>query len=289
VTAAERAAERYLDGCRATGSTPLGGGAFAVTVTGGRTVVAKRGCGDGAAAAEAAGLNWLAEHGDVPIPAVLGHDDEWLVTEHVEGGAPTASAAEEFGRALAATHLHGAPAFGSAPPGGPAEAWIGMAPMRNEPYRAWPEFYAAARVEPYVRNALDRGLFGKREAEAFERVCDRLPEIAGPAEPPARLHGDAWSGNVLWCRDGRVRLIDPAAHGGHRETDLAMLRLFGLPMLDRVLGAYAEAAADAGAPLSEGWRERVELHQVFPLLVHTVLFDGAYAAQAVAAAHGAVR
>ena len=110
-------------------------------------------------------------------------------------------------------------------------------------------------------------------------MCERIDDLAGPAEPPARLHGDLWRGNVLWAADGRVWLIDPAAHGGHRETDLAMLHLFGCPHLDRVVAAYDEAA-----PLAAGWRERVALHQLFPLLVHTVLFGGGYGGQAAAAA-----
>ncbi|MYQ97598.1 fructosamine kinase family protein, partial [Streptomyces sp. SID6139] len=117
----------------------------------------------------------------------------------------------------------------------------------------------------------------------FERVCARLPELAGPAEPPARLHGDLWNGNVLWGADGEVRLIDPAAHGGHRETDLAMLQLFGCPHLDRVLAGYRESA-----PLADGWRERVGVHQLFPLLVHAVLFGRGYAEQALSVARGAL-
>ena len=102
--------------------------------------------------------------------------------------------------------------------------------------------------------------------------------MAAPTEPPARLHGDLWSGNVLWAPDG-AWLIDPAAHGGHRETDLAMLALFGCPHLDHVLAAYDETA-----PLADGWRARVPTHQLFPLLVHVVLFGRSYTAQAVAAA-----
>ena len=136
---------------------------------------------------------------------------------------------------------------------------------------------------PYLRAASDAGELTGEEAAVVERVCDRLPALAGPAEPPARLHGDLWSGNVLWSRGG-AWLIDPAAHGGHRETDLAMLALFGCPHLDAVLRAYDETA-----PLAAGWRERVPLHQLFPLLVHVVLFGGGYAAQAVAAARAALR
>jgi fructosamine-3-kinase len=101
-------------------------------------------------------------------------------------------------------------------------------------------------------------------------VCGRIGEVGGPAEPPARLHGDLWGGNVLAGADGRPWLIDPAAYGGHREIDLAMLRLFG-GASERVFAAYEEVS-----PLAEGWRERVELWQLFPLLVHAVLFGGAY-------------
>ena len=304
MSAAASEAVQRLTGEQPTDTRPLGGAAFAVTMGSGQRLVAKRGEGENAAPAEAAGLRWLAEYDDVPIPRVLGSDADWLITEHLSSGSPTESAAEAFGAGLARLHLRGADAFGSPPPGGPTDAWIGLAPMRNEPEPDWPTFYARHRVLPYVRRAVDQGQFDREEAAVFERVCDRIPKLAGHAEPPARLHGDAWSGNVHWGNDGpasgaqrlnggrwsgdtRAALLDPAAHGGHRETDLAMLQLFGLPMLDRVLGAYSEAAEQAGAPLADGWRNRVGLHQLFPLLVHTVLFGGGYRAQALAAARTA--
>jgi fructosamine-3-kinase len=210
------------------------------------------------------------------VPAVLGSDREWLVIEHVAGGRASVATAERFGRELAALHLAGADAFGAAPPGGPTDAWIGLASMRNVTGARWPAWYAEHRVLPYLRAAVDHGTL--HDPAPIESLCARIDTLAGPGEPPARLHGDLWSGNVLWGA-GRVWLIDPAAHGGHRETDLAMLRLFGCPHLDRIVAAYDEAA-----PLADGWRERVPLHQLFPLLVHTVLFGGGYGAQAVAAA-----
>jgi fructosamine-3-kinase len=160
--------------------------------------------------------------------------------------------------------------------------------MRNEPASdmsgaAWPAWYASDRLLPYLRRARDAGDLTAAEVGTVERVCERLPALAGPAEPPARLHGDLWSGNVLWSRDG-AWLIDPAAHGGHRETDLAMLALFGCPQLHMILSAYADAD-----PPAAGWEMRVPLHQLFPLLVHVVLFGHGYAAQTIAAAESALR
>ncbi|MEU0459358.1 fructosamine kinase family protein, partial [Streptomyces sp. NPDC006129] len=138
-------------------------------------------------------------------------------------------------------------------------------------------------VLPYLRRAVDQGTVRPGEATDVERLCEHLPGLAGPAEPPARLHGDLWSGNVLWAADGHVWLIDPAAHGGHRETDLAMLHLFGCPHLEAVLAGYQEEA-----PLADGWRDRVGVHQLFPLLVHAVLFGRGYAEQALAVARSAL-
>ncbi|MFF5854634.1 fructosamine kinase family protein [Streptomyces sp. NPDC012751] len=254
-----------------------------VLLDGGTPVMVKRGDGPRAVRAEVAGLRWLAAADAVRVPRVLGHDEDWMVIERVPTGSPSPGAALRFGRALAALHQAGAPHFGAPPPGGPEDAWIGRAPLRNAPGTDWPRWYAEHRVLPYVRGAVDRGTLGGDEAAVFERVCARLPELAGPAGPPARLHGDLWNGNVLWGADGEVRLIDPAAHGGHRETDLAMLRLFGCPRLDDVLTAYQEAA-----PLADGWRGRVGLHQLFPLLVHAVLFGRGYAEQALTAARAAL-
>ncbi|GGX73841.1 fructosamine kinase family protein [Streptomyces anandii] len=279
------AAAARLTGRRTTATRPLSGsGALAeVTLDDGRTVVVKRGDGPEAVRAEAAGLRWLAGADAVRVPEVLGQDERWLVTERVPPGRPSARAALRFGRALAALHAAGAPAFGAPPPGGPVEARIGLAPMRNVPGDDWPDWYAEHRVLPYLRRAVDDGVLRRSEAAVVERVLERLPELAGPAEPPARLHGDLWNGNVLWGADEQVWLIDPAAHGGHRETDLAMLHLFGCPQLERVLEGYQEVA-----PLAEGWAGRIGAHQLFPLLVHTVLFGRGYAGQTVAAARGAL-
>ncbi|GAA4072545.1 fructosamine kinase family protein [Nonomuraea soli] len=222
------------------------------TLGDGREVFVKSGPVSPLFTSEAAGLRWL---GPIAVP-VISADERHIAVEWVEPEPPTAAAAERFGRDLAATHARGAPAFGAGWPG-----FIGPLPMDNTPASDWPAFYASQRVLPFVRQA---GL----DPAPFERALRRAHDV--PAEPPARIHGDLWNGNVLWS-GGRGVLIDAAAHGGHRETDLAMLALFGAPHLDRILAAYQEVS-----PLADGWRDRVPLHQLHPLAVHVVLFGGGY-------------
>jgi fructosamine-3-kinase len=282
VTVDARAAAEEITGTAVTEVRPGGSGVYRVGLASGEVVAVKHCRDHDAARAEGESLRWLAEPGAVPVPLVHGFGPEWLVTEWVEPGAPSPRAAEALGRGLAALHASGAPGFGAAPPSGPVDAWIGLAPMRNEPEPSWPEFFVRHRIEPYLRRAVDAGALPA--TGPVTEVCERIEDLAGPPEPPARLHGDLWSGNVHWAVDGRAWLIDPAAHGGHRETDLANLGLFGCPELDRVLAAYQERA-----PLADGWRARVPLHRLFLLLVHVVLFGGGYAAQTVSAAKAALR
>jgi fructosamine-3-kinase len=249
-------------------------------------VKTRAGAAPGEYAAEAAGLRWLAEPGALRVPEVLGVADDVLVLDWVDEGGRGDGAA--FGAGLAEVHAAGADAFGATPAAGaavglsaagpPGAAAAGSPPplrlaslsLPNDPAPDWPTFYAERRLLPLLAHAgLTR--FGNR---AVERVCARMEELAGPPEPPARLHGDLWSGNVLWGRDGKAWLIDPAAYGGHREVDLAMLRLFGSPGR-QFLDAYEERF-----PLAPGHEDRVELYQLFPLLVHAALFGGGYPASA---------
>ena len=220
-------------------------------------------------AAEADGLRWLAEPGAVRLPEVHAAADDMLALEWIDEGPMDARGAEELGRGLAALHAAGADGFGWHAP-----VRFGRLEISNEPLGSWPEFYAERRLRPLARQARDEGSLSRSGAGAVEAVCERIGDLAGPPEPPARLHGDLWGGNVLAGRDGRAVLIDPAAHGGHREVDLAMLKLFGSPGA-RVFDAYAEAA-----PLADGHEARVGLWQLFPLLVHAVLFGGSYGASA---------
>lgn len=235
---------------------------------------------------EAAGLEWLAEPEALSTPDVIGvHDPpgdgpRLLALRWIERGSLASE--EELGRGLAAIHAAGAPAFGATPSRGGGYAHN---PMRfnelalpNEPCDTWAEFYARRRIVPLVKATVAKGALPNGARGIMERLCDQLPSLAGPAEPPARTHGDLWSGNVMPGEDGRAYLIDPVAHGGHREVDLALLRLFGGPG-ERCFDAYAEAF-----PLSDGHEERRVLWQIAMILLHAYLLGGGYGAQAVAMA-----
>ncbi|GAS86015.1 fructosamine kinase family protein [Mycolicibacterium brisbanense] len=229
--------------------------------------------------AEAAGLRWLAVDGGVPCARVLAHDATSLTLQRLQSVTPSARAASEFGRGLAVTHDAGAPAFGAGPDGYAGAGFFGpMAeplPMSLTHHDSWGEFYADERLGPMgelaARRLDDSTRRGLAEVAALCRA-GRFDDGDGPA----RLHGDLWSGNVMWTPGGVV-LIDPAAHGGHRETDLAMLALFGCPHLGDVLAAY-----ESVHPLQDGWQDRVGLHQLYPLLAHVVLFGGSYASHVAA-------
>lgn len=233
---------------------------------------------DGATfAAEASGLRWLAAAAAVPVPEVLGVDETALVIDMIPRSGPVdQDAAYRFGGELARLHATGSPwGFGAPWPG-----FIASLPLDNGPGTSWPAWYAERRLLPFARLAVDSGALRSADMALVTAVADRIDSLAGPAaaEPPSRIHGDCWSGNVLWSH-GRGWLIDPAAHAGHRETDLAMLALFGAPRLPDVLAGYR-----AVAPLADGWQARVPLHQLHPLLVHACLFGASYRSAVRAAA-----
>jgi fructosamine-3-kinase len=221
-------------------------------------------------ATEAAGLEWLAEPGALRIPRVLAVDESYLALEWVPQGRLSAAGSEELGRGLAHLHAAGAARFGAAGEGA-SNPRFGSLALSNEPAGDdWPTFYAERRLRPLARIGAERGALSPRGVAAIESVCERIGELCGPSEPPARLHGDLWHGNVMAGEDGRPWLIDPSAYGGHREVDLAMLRLFGAPS-QSVFASYEEVA-----PLAPGADDRVGLYQLLPLLVHALLFGGSY-------------
>jgi fructosamine-3-kinase len=250
----------------------------------------------GWASTEAWGLRWLAEGiaaagvgGTLAVPEVVAvHDGDdtaddtaddgrnlqaHLVLGWIDAGGQADDAA--LGSALAAVHAVGAPCFGRED-----RRTTGSRGLPNDPCDTWPEFYATRRLAPLARIARDAGALPPRTLDVLERLADpdRLAAVGGPPEPPARLHGDLWAGNRVVGADRRHWLVDPAAHGGHREFDLSMMRLFG------GFGPSCFDAYAAAAPLADGWADRVALHQVAPLVVHAVKFGDGYvraAAEAV--------
>ncbi len=269
-----------------TGSTTVRGGdvasAHRLQLADGRSVFAKTHPDPppGFFTTEAAGLEWLRAPGVVAVPAVLAVSDgdetepAFLALEWIDEGSRTASTERDLGRSLAALHRAGGACFGRED-----RRTTGSRGLPNEPTDTWSEFYATQRLRPLAALA--------REAEALpEAVIGRLEDLAssdvlaalpGADEPPARLHGDLWAGNRLVGAGGASWLIDPAAHGGHREFDLAMMRLFG------GFGPDCFAAYEEAHPLVPGWSERVSLHQIAPLVVHAVKFGGGYVAAAAEA------
>jgi len=224
---------------------------------------------------EAVGLRWLAAPQAVAVPAVLAVRDEHpnlLILEWIDEGLRGSSDEARFGRQLAELHRAGAPAFGRED-----RRTTGSRGLPNEPCATWAEFYGTQRLVPLAR--LARGVLSPVAIAGLESLAGRLGEFAAADEPAARLHGDLWAGNRVVDAAGVSWLIDPAAHGGHREFDLAMMRLFG-GFGDAVFAAY-----DDVYPLGAGWPDRVALHQIAPLVVHAVKFGGGY----VGAASEAIR
>lgn len=230
-------------------------------------------------AAEARGLGWLAAgaHGFAPKPLAVIDTHAALVLPWLERGAWTELAEERFGHELAKLHRAGANGFGA-----PGDGYLATIPVSNDTTSDWASFYGERRLLPLARRAEERGAIDAALRERVERLVPRLSERVGPPEPPARLHGDLWGGNAMVDASGAPHVFDPCAFGGHREIDLAMMRLFG-GFSPRVFSAYAEAF-----PLAPGADERVELHQLLPLLAHCVLF-GARWSSAVAGALDAAR
>jgi protein-ribulosamine 3-kinase len=270
-------------GARVRGARPLAGGdindAYEVRLGDGREVFVK--CNVSAPndmfVAEARGLGWLAEAKTLRVPGVLaasGANDltPFLALELIRPAPRVPDFDDRLGRGLAALHRHGAATFGL-----DHDNYIGRLPQKNTFAVAWPEFYRVRRLGPQLKAAADAGLAPARVRRDFERLFAQLDDLCGLPEPPARLHGDLWGGNLITDDRGEPCLIDPAVYGGHREIDLAMMKLFG-GFGPRVFDAYKESF-----PLADGYRERRPLYQLYPLLVHVNLFGGGYLAQVEAA------
>jgi fructosamine-3-kinase len=244
--------------------------AYALDLDDGRRVFAKTHPGAPAEffTTEATGLTWLRKAEAVSVPKVLGWSDDppnFLALEWIEEGHARATTEGELGAALARLHQVGAPCFGRED-----RRTTGSRGLPNEPCTTWAEFYTTNRLLPLAGLARSSRALPERVIRRLVKLAADLEQFDPHGEPPSRLHGDLWAGNRLVDAEGHNWLIDPAAHGGHREFDLAMMRLFG---------GFGAACFDAYGdvyPLAPGWEERVPLHQVAPLVVHAIKFGGGY-------------
>ena len=279
-----RAAVESLTGSAVLAMTAVRGGDFAaayrIVLVGGTTLFVKTHPAPppGFFTTESAGLAWLRSAGAVAVPEVLVASDgtatnpvALLVMEWIDQGHPCATTEEDLGRDLARLHRAGAPCFGRTD-----RRTTGSRALPNEPAASWSAFYATNRLLPLARLAADSKALPVPTIVRLERLAEGL-DAYDDGEAPARLHGDLWAGNRLVDNTGRSWLVDPAAHGGHREFDLAMMRLFG---------GFGEACFRAYIdehPLLAGWEDRVRLHQIAPLVVHAIKFGGHYVDAAIGA------
>lgn len=219
-------------------------------------------------AKEAQGLQALKKGSTLYVPQAIkfgeAGNQQYLLLEWIEQSKPANDFWEQFGTALAVMHRQPQLYFGFE-----ADNYIGSLPQNNQRHDNWPGFYAQCRIMPLVKQLNDSKSLSAQDVACAEQFCNRLPEIF-PEETPSLLHADLWSGNYMTGPHGQPAMIDPAVYYGHREMDLGMTLLFG--------GFAAEfyEAYQHACPLESRWRQRVRYTQLYPLLVHAILFGGHY-------------
>jgi len=216
---------------------------------------------------ESTGLTWLRASNTVNVPKVLFVDDHppVLALEWISSGSSDAEQERRFGRELAKLHAVSSEQFGR-----PDQRPTGSQGLPNELYDHWMEHYAQNRLLPLAKLAAERNALPQKFVRQIESIAQRLDQLSVPDEPPALVHGDLWAGNRLIDHRGSSWLIDPAAHFGHREFDLAMMQLFG-GFSQHCFAGYTEVS-----PLADDSQERIALHQIAPLVVHAIKFGGHY-------------
>lgn len=219
---------------------------------------------------EASGHLHLKRAGALLVPDVYLveylEDKSYLLAQYMEEGRATAAGWEQLGRGLAQLHQTTNDRFGFY-----EDNYMGSLPQYNQWHSTWPGFFIEQRLKVQVLLAVDKGLLETDLQNAFDRLYNKLPELI-PNEPPALVHGDLWSGNFMFTADGKPAIFDPAVYYGNREVDLAMSRLFG-GFDRRFYDAYFEMF-----PVNKGLDERLDIYNLYPLLVHLNLFGRSYLA-----------
>jgi protein-ribulosamine 3-kinase len=220
---------------------------------------------------EAHGLQLMHATKTVPVPQVYQTGEteglSFLLSEFVEGGHARPDTMESFGRKLAQMHQSSWSHFGL-----DGNNYIGSLPQDNSPRDKWSDFFTDARLKPMIKSAVSKQLLSVKDEQDFDRLFAKLP-ILFTEEKPSLLHGDLWSGNFLINSQGEAIIMDPAVYYGHREMDIAMSMLFG-SFGEGFYNGYQEIF-----PLPAGWEQRIELWNIYPLLVHVNLFGGGYVGQ----------
>lgn len=216
---------------------------------------------------EAQGLDLLKENGVRFIPedyrCAENENAACLVMPFYPMQPPSDKDWRIFFENLATMHLISAEYFGG------RDNYIGRLPQVNTSRNNWINFYWDCRLKPQLELAAGKGYFSREEQGQWHELRAALAEIC-PIEKPALIHGDLWNGNILSTARG-ILLIDPCPCFGHREMDLGMMTLFSGFPVDRHIEAY-----QAVFPLQKGWRERLEVYQLYYLLAHLNMFGTAY-------------
>ncbi len=220
---------------------------------------------------EATGLKILAETKTIEIPEVIvaakTYDYAYLLLQFIETGVSSRNFWNDFGIKLADLHRNTNEYFGL-----DHNNYIGSLVQTNNPYPDFYSFFISERIEPQLKEARNKGAFSQSETRYFDSLFNALHNII-PVEKPALIHGDLWSGNYMVTAGGSPCLVDPAVYYGHREADIAMTQLFG-GFQQEFYGAYNQAW-----PMEKDWQKRMDIFNLYPLLVHVNLFGGSYARQ----------
>lgn len=219
-------------------------------------------------AKEANGLNALKNGSNLIVPQIISRgvagSKQYLLLEWLEKGIFTENFWKNFGHSLAQMHKLPQSYFGFE-----EDNFIGSLPQKNTKHESWKLFYTNCRIMPLAKQLKDKGSFSSKDFAAAEAFCKKIGEIF-PAEPASLLHGDLWSGNCMIAESGAAAIFDPAVYFGHREMDIGMTKLFG-GFSQPFYEAYNEMY-----PLEKDWQQRIPYTQLYPLLVHAILFGGHY-------------